>query len=627
MILFSSFVHAKTVTIKPKIIKLSKKKIKNKNIYFSWDSKEKKVNIKRNKKHIQSISFGVQPSGIEIIDVNFDGYGDVLIHINENRLGEYLKKGEFKHYFYYLYDKKKKKFIYQKKLSELIYSVLNFNEEAMKGFSFDAKNKRLIIGDNNRYFYGTKAYSFKDKKLVLEEREFRIFPDNYPDGVDIDYKYKNEELQTIKAYKDGKPNNRKSVSIVVQKNKESKLESTLKKALLNDLNNLFINHQIDGFFKKYFRFYDDETVEDENALMYVVIMLDTMFKKEGKREKNDTIFELIEKFSKIEKLTIHDFYYDKEQGLYRVDAKLHFKRGVEEYSWYFYHAPYWNYPKGAYFFAPISYDAKNKVNIILNEGIYFEYKLEEKLKIWYKRNSLILSSLVVYDGKKGWTSSESDSCKDKYMEFRVFDYTGDGKKDWFHSCTSSLFGKDVGMYHLRYGYQDYHSFMIPKSGNRYTWHEKKKRFVFAKTIHNAYYSICNTYKNTGDVPYFKCDKTYWLQTENHYSHLIGNGTTYIDKKLFEASIDHDELYEEDARDKVKKGATLYWVLDDIAIKKERYNLDENEYVLVLDKDPIPIWDKNISTTKPSQQMISVLYRQRTYWMDIEQLKAKVKKGQ
>ena len=96
-----TLLEAKNIEIKPKIIKLSKKSIKNKNIAFLWNNKEKKLHIKRKKREIQSIKFGVQPSGIELMDVNFDGYADVVLNINENHAGEYNKMGEYKHFFYY----------------------------------------------------------------------------------------------------------------------------------------------------------------------------------------------------------------------------------------------------------------------------------------------------------------------------------------------------------------------------------------------------------------------------------------------------------------------------------------------------------------------------------------------
>ena len=630
-----SFLEAKSIEIKPKVIKLTKQSIKNKNIHYFWNAKEKKLHIKRGSREIQALNFGVKPNGISLIDVNFDGYADTVLNIHEGNSGEYQKDGEYTHYFYYIYDKNKKRFVYHKELTSLIYATQKIRQEdreyasrferrqareydELRGFAFNAKKKVLFIADAGFSFYGAKTYMFNNRKLQLKEQGIRLLPSHYPDGVDTKYIYdKDEKLSLIEVYKDGSSKTRENFKIVVKPKEETtkvenmklpKENEKLEKELLNALHNLFINHQIEAFYDKYFMRNYKLNLEKAN-LMYVSVMLDNIFKREGKRAKSKTFFELIKKFSEIRSFEVEDFHYDNEKGYYFLDVKLQMKKGAERYRWHL------SKRGEALYFLPMSYDEKNKINIILNENIHFDYDAYG-LRIMNSKDSF---GVVTSNGLA------SEECSRKYIEFRLYDYTGNGVLDLFQTCSRSLNlnSKEVKKFYLKYGTNHYFSMMIPQSANQYSWHEKKRRFVFAQTMKDkGHYVICNIYKNSKNEPCYKCDKTYWQETGKNYNHLITDNVSYIDKKLFEESIYDDELNLEDARDKAKKGAKLYDERDDVLINKVKYKLDEDEYLLIVDNTPISLWDRNISTSKPAYKMIDVFYKQRIFWMNIEELKKK-----
>jgi hypothetical protein len=259
--------EAKIYHIKAKNIKLSKKNIKNKNVRFVWNSKKKHIQIKRKNRTIQYINFGVKPSDIQVMDVNFDGYGDMVVNIQEDSSGMYVEDGENIHHFYYLYDRKQKKFKYHEQMTTMVYDAMNVSGD-MHGFTFNTKKKELILGYSNTFFYGNRVYGIDDRTLTLKKKFFRLFPNNYPDGVEIDYIYKHEKLTSIKAYKDGQAKKRKSVKmdVTLPKNLDSRekvklpdINATLEKTLVDSLHALFENHQIETF--NQIHFYDRQEVE------------------------------------------------------------------------------------------------------------------------------------------------------------------------------------------------------------------------------------------------------------------------------------------------------------------------------------------------------------------------------
>jgi len=595
IIVFSSFLHAKTVPIKPTVIKLSKAKVKNKNIHFTWNSKQKKLIVKRNKKFIQNINFGVKPQTIELIDVNFDGYADVVLQINEDEEGKYAKKGMFLHFFYYIYDKKKRKFIYHKELTKLIYeSTQNYDGE-MKGFHFDGKSKRLVLGDKATFFYGVKIYTLKGRELALKKRGFRLFPAYYPDGVGVEYKYKKGKVKTIKVLKDGKPTERESFSIDVteKKYKSKQLNPISKKVeleylLLENIYHTFENHQFQTFSNKHFYYKENRT--DETSLMDVVLMLDSVFKRDGKKKKDDTLFELLHSYSKIKNIQIENFVFDEKKSMYILDVALNLTDKTQKYRWHFYIDKYEN---GIYFL-PISYNQKQKTYMLLNDNYTFDSFQTQGLRLTHRGKELQISTPWVHNGKEQWHISE-EKCWTKYIEFGLNDYTGNGHIDWFNTCTNSLVKRRESTHVIRFGgkYQ-FHVMLQPFAASKYFWNKKKNRVTFVSTWNGGSYQVCERYINDKKEKSMQCKKYY---TDYKVKDYFKVGNKYINKKLFEESLEENELYFTDSRRKVKKATLLYSHRKDIVNNKPYVMLKEDTLVVPTGKT-IPYWENNVSLTQP-----------------------------
>jgi len=587
--------HAQQHHIKSKVIKLSKKSIKNKNLRFKWDSKKKQIQIKRKTKTLQYINFGVLPKGIELIDVNFDGYADVVVHIREDETGKYVENGNFLHIFYYIYDKKKRKFVYHKGLTELIYgSTENYNGE-MKGFQFDAKNKILVLGDKERFFYGVKIYTLKDRKLHIKKKEFRLFPAYYPDGVDIEYTYKKDKIKRIEFFKDGDAKTRKRGTIQVTDKKyvskdgnATSKKKILEKLLLKNIYKAFTNHQFHTFVDKHL--YYKESRSAETALMDTVIMLDNVFKKDGARQRNDRLFELLQIYASIKDLKIENFIFDKNQSMYTLDVALQLKNKILRYRWHFYIDKLEN---GIYFL-PLSYDNKTKIYTLLNDNYTFDDVEMNGVRVSNVGRELRISTPWIWNGQEQWHQSY-EKCSSKYIEFGLNDYTGNGHIDWFNTCTNSFVNKRESRHVIRFGgkYQ-FHSMIQSVTASKYIWHEKKKRFIFASTWGGGSYQVCEPYVDDKKEKIITCEKYY---TDYQVKNSFKVGNKYINKKLFEASLEKDELYFGDSRRKVKKGTLLYLYRRDIGKNKPYAMLKEDTLVMPTGK-VVPYWENNVTLLKP-----------------------------
>jgi len=633
MLILTSITYAKNTLIPSRSVILAKKKIYNKNVRFYWDSQKNRIQIKRKNKTMQYINFGVNPSIVEIIDVNFDGYGDMAVKIPENISGEYDKNGPREHTFYYLYDREKKKFIYHKKLTNVVYEADVYGMQ-IRGYAFDAKKKVLHTFDMEDFYYGGNVYVFKNKRLVLKTKGFRLVPSYYPDGVDVEYRYKNGKIAKIKVLQDGGGKKRKSVNmnVTLPKSLDSKekiklpdINATLEKTLVNSLHALFENHQIETFNQTHF--YNRYEMGKESDLMNVAIMLDTLFRTDVARTKEDTLFALIEKFSNIKKLNIDKFIYDKVRGFYELDVRLHFKNSVEKYQWHFFKKGKLPYSKKGIYFLPIAYDEKHEGYLLLNENFIFDYEGHD-LRIVHKKNVLQVLTFWEYKkGKKGWFTSER-VCRSKYIEFNLYDYTADGNLEWLVSCRNKLQNKRSNEYHLRYGGKLLFNAMSVVNANSYTWNEKQRRFVFSyKGFPRNSYKVFHLVKSSDDNrTYFKrgIGDMYWqVETKGAGSQYVTTygEKIYANKERFEKSFHGDTIDFKEARPRVQKGTKLYFDIEDIKKNKIAFILDENTPIIPMKNEIlVNYWDKNVSKTEPAMYLINVIYNKRTYWMDSSKLK-------